>query len=111
MGHMMDPDLAQQGAVGGTVDDVAGAAEADHRHPGSERRAGAGRRILDREAGGRIDAQSLGGGEIDVGVRLAAFPAVGAVDMVCEMMRERSEERRVGKECVSTCRSRWSPYH
>src|SRR3546814_19418743 len=25
--------------------------------------------------------------------------------------RVRSEERRVGKECVSTCRSRWSPYH
>src|SRR3546814_3359080 len=25
--------------------------------------------------------------------------------------RSRSEERRVGKECVSTCRSRWSPYH
>src|SRR3546814_15514824 len=25
--------------------------------------------------------------------------------------RKRSEERRVGKECVSTCRSRWSPYH
>src|SRR3546814_20539825 len=24
--------------------------------------------------------------------------------------RVRSEERRVGKECVSTCRSRWSPY-
>src|SRR3546814_1847335 len=24
---------------------------------------------------------------------------------------ERSEERRVGKECVSTCRSRWAPYH
>ena len=23
----------------------------------------------------------------------------------------RSEERRVGKECVSLCRSRWSPYH
>src|SRR3546814_16046338 len=23
----------------------------------------------------------------------------------------RSEERRVGKECISTCRSRWSPYH
>src|SRR3546814_1256871 len=23
----------------------------------------------------------------------------------------RSEERRVGKECVSTCRARWSPYH
>src|SRR3546814_17617070 len=25
--------------------------------------------------------------------------------------RIRSEERRVGKECVSTCRSRWAPYH
>src|SRR3546814_14702393 len=30
----------------------------------------------------------------------AAFPTGGV----------RSEERRVGKECVSTCRSRWSPY-
>src|SRR3546814_966952 len=30
----------------------------------------------------------------------------------CEVNRaDRSEERRVGKECVSTCRSRWSPYH
>src|SRR3546814_11842183 len=27
------------------------------------------------------------------------------------LMAKRSEERRVGKECVSTCRSRWSPYH
>src|SRR3546814_19930795 len=27
------------------------------------------------------------------------------------MWEARSEERRVGKECVSTCRSRWSPYH
>src|SRR3546814_12283653 len=25
--------------------------------------------------------------------------------------RDRSEERRVGQECVSTCRSRWAPYH
>src|SRR3546814_15274203 len=25
--------------------------------------------------------------------------------------KRRSEERRVGKECVSTCSSRWSPYH
>src|SRR3546814_6812258 len=33
----------------------------------------------------------------------AGFPA-GALNV-------RSEERRVGKECVSTCRSRWSPYH
>src|SRR3546814_14804881 len=32
---------------------------------------------------------------------------------LCDVVKEliRSEERRVGKECVSTCRSRWSPYH
>src|SRR3546814_15748656 len=30
---------------------------------------------------------------------------------ILEAGKERSEERRVGKECVSTCRSRWSPYH
>src|SRR3546814_5205990 len=29
----------------------------------------------------------------------------------CFDSSRRSEERRVGKECVSTCRSRWSPYH
>src|SRR3546814_19063344 len=29
----------------------------------------------------------------------------------CQPTLRRSEERRVGKECVSTCRSRWSPYH
>src|SRR3546814_14702257 len=28
-----------------------------------------------------------------------------------ELTVKRSEERRVGKECVSTCRFRWSPYH
>src|SRR3546814_12759680 len=39
----------------------------------------------------------------DVAPMDAADPAVEA--------RLRSEERRVGKECVSTCRSRWSPYH
>src|SRR3546814_11418369 len=35
--------------------------------------------------------------------------AGGREDMCRE--NERSEESRVGKECVSTCRSRWSPYH
>src|SRR3546814_10175693 len=35
--------------------------------------------------------------------------AIGDVDEA--RVKERSEERRVGKECVSTCRSRWSPYH
>src|SRR3546814_13389590 len=35
------------------------------------------------------------------------FGAIGHLDRD----HVRSEERRVGKECVSTCRSRWSPYH
>src|SRR3546814_3020951 len=30
---------------------------------------------------------------------------------IAKLFQDRSEERRVGKECVSTCRSRWSPYH
>src|SRR3546814_14267738 len=35
----------------------------------------------------------------------------GAPDKLLKQCARRSEERRVGKECVSTCRSRWSPYH
>src|SRR3546814_8079296 len=44
-------------------------------------------------------------------------PPNGSVARYCQWYRPggrcmaRSEERRVGKECVSTCRSRWSPYH
>ena len=37
-------------------------------------------------------------------------PAVQKVREAANRMM-RSEERRVGKECVSLCRSRWSPYH
>src|SRR3546814_9488771 len=37
--------------------------------------------------------------------RLVGLSGIFALD------EPRSEERRVGKECVSTCRSRWSPYH
>src|SRR3546814_7451131 len=34
------------------------------------------------------------------------------MDFLTDLIQiSRSEERRVGKECVSTCRSRWSPYH
>src|SRR3546814_1646580 len=35
----------------------------------------------------------------------------GNADEAEREFEQRSEERRVGKECVSTCRSRWSPYH
>src|SRR3546814_8499234 len=34
-----------------------------------------------------------------------------SVVQMLHKLNGRSEERRVGKECVSTCRSRWSPYH
>src|SRR3546814_2956475 len=48
-------------------------------------------------------------------VEAAQFAALvrGAVaaDVAVRAVLARSEERRVGKECVSTCRSRWSPYH
>src|SRR3546814_15321230 len=54
---------------------------------------------------------------IEVGqLPVAAWQARADVEQVrpgahrAHQMR-RSEERRVGKECVSTCRSRWSPYH
>ena len=36
---------------------------------------------------------------------------VGTACGFAVQLNRRSEERRVGKECVSTCRSRWSPYH
>src|SRR3546814_13538221 len=47
------------------------------------------------------------------GFFLVAFTAcVPAANwMIGNLGTVRSEERRVGKECVSTCRSRWSPYH
>src|SRR3546814_4194451 len=37
--------------------------------------------------------------------------AASLVSPIIPDLDGRSEERRVGKECVSTCRSRWSPYH
>src|SRR3546814_19862258 len=38
-------------------------------------------------------------------------PSAGGLDAAGGGASWRSEERRVGKECVSTCRSRWSPYN
>ena len=41
-------------------------------------------------------------------------PVAGAgigIAGACDLRFARSEERRVGKECLSVCRSRWSPYH
>src|SRR3546814_15833019 len=43
------------------------------------------------------------------GLRRVARPVVQKTIWL-DQDRSRSEERRVGKECVNTCRSRWSPY-
>src|SRR3546814_16637174 len=52
---------------------------------------------LDRKGGDQI-------------VHFAPLDNARAVDQPHRQPANRSEERRVGKECVSTCRSRWSPY-
>src|SRR3546814_10441260 len=41
----------------------------------------------------------------------AARCQASAQDSRARLRQARSEERRVGKECVSRCKSRWSPYH
>src|SRR3546814_10329898 len=46
-------------------------------------------------------------------LRLGRGSTAYPLEVLCgsHLQVARSEERRVGKECVSTCRSRWSPYH
>src|SRR3546814_1896179 len=51
------------------------------------------------------------GRSADVAYPLRARLLVPVVITLAAFGAGRSEERRVGKECVSTCRSRWSPYH
>ena len=46
-----------------------------------------------------------------LGLRGGVGLAAPQLDISKRIIAVRSEERRVGKECVSTCRSRWSPYH
>src|SRR3546814_3871281 len=50
-----------------------------------------------------------------LGLQLGGLHVVAGVPLqridLAQLAVLRSEERRVGKECVSTCRSRWSPYH
>src|SRR3546814_12137963 len=59
--------------------------------------------------GGTLTASTPGDGK---GMLFSlSLPIVRHDDGTPEQQSHRSAERRVGKECVSTCRSRWSPYH
>src|SRR3546814_13357158 len=40
-----------------------------------------------------------------------ALASILSITLALLLIGSRSEERRVGKECVSTCRYRWVPYH
>src|SRR3546814_1531998 len=51
-------------------------------------------------------------GEIEPVARALAAAGDAAIALpLAAVVGDRSEERRVGKECVSPCRSRWPPYH
>src|SRR3546814_7971955 len=58
---------------------------------------------------GRDDRPWFGAGLVNIGGGQRELQP--NVDDLAPITFGRSEERRVGKECVSTCRSRWSPYH
>src|SRR3546814_11869884 len=81
-------------------------------------------RTEDRPEAGELDARAqaqflpvLQILQIAVGVAVEAEIADRRIGLAAADRRvdfvaaDRSEERRVGKGCVSTCRSRWSPYH
>src|SRR3546814_5537806 len=69
-----------------------------------------GKNVLLLKPGKHVGGMVSGGlGATDVG----NAGAIGGYsrEFFDRVQAHRSEERRVGKECVSTCRSRWSPYH
>src|SRR3546814_12841505 len=53
----------------------------------------------------------LSAAENQTGIDLITLGQIWLGEFAEKGFLTRSEERRVGKECVSTCRSRWSPYH
>src|SRR3546814_5915654 len=58
-----------------------------------------------------VEAVAVPGRTIARAPRQRLFDRPAEHIMAAKERHRRSEERRVGKECVSTCRSRWSPYH
>src|SRR3546814_13929977 len=53
----------------------------------------------------------LSGGNPQIAKGYGDAPVQAYIAAMPGWKSNRSEERRVGKECVSTCRYRWSPYH
>src|SRR3546814_11305280 len=91
-------DLAQAAPAARPAQVQAGDAEED------EDDGGGADDLFSNLVGDQPTVQLHGDAEEFLVARLRKDLAVIGIDM-------RSEERRVGKECVSTCRSRWSPYH
>src|SRR3546814_14001300 len=77
------------------------------RRGAGETRGGLSLLVRDEWSGESRDPATLSGGETFV-VSLALD--LGLADVVTREAGGRLEEGRVGKECVSTCRSRWAPY-
>ena len=69
---------------------------------------GVGKSRLSLELAERFDAEIIG---VDSRQIYKGFTIGTAQPSLKDMARVRSEERRVGKECLHACRSRWSPYH
>src|SRR3546814_10838696 len=65
--------------------------------------------LSEQTRGGVLDFfNTFSGGSL----KRMSLTALGVMPYItASIVVQRSEERRVGKECVSTCRSRWSPYH
>src|SRR3546814_17400192 len=95
------PQLGAGAALAGTAGVAAGV--------GAAYLGGRGAVALAQKAASAAGGGGSGGG--GGGGGSAADLGGGAGPGGAGMQPARSEERRVGKECVSTCRSRWSPSH
>src|SRR3546814_4088255 len=69
------------------------------------------RRAGESGRGGDVVCVGLQRARIGLRQQVGTAQAFVVAEQLAHVLGHRSEERRVGKECVSTCRSRWSPYH